>query len=619
MKNLPSHIINPNPEIYLSNNYSTYDLETTNEDKGSAICPTNELLLSCNTERTDGGRRISCEWDSESKAKRYVDRLSGFDFIICHNAKFELQWFKRLGCEIDKLIVWDTQVVEYIIKANRRWRLDLSTVAKRWGLPGKSSLVSILIKAGINPKLIPKSWLLTYCIEDVLETEELFKRQLEYCIANNLLPVVLTKCLFTVVLAEIEMNGVCVDKERTVKEYEEFLQEFITLDRQLAEIAPINWNSGPQRGKVIYEDLGFKELTHPYTKQPIRTPTGRPITKEDKILQLKATNKKQRNFLEIYKRRVKVASALSKTLDFFYGVVNERKDNVFYGQFNQTVTATLRLSSSGRPQKFNLFDKPKSAQFQNFPRQFKKLFRARRKGWLIGEVDGAQLEFRTAAQLGQDRAAIEDIVNGVDVHRVTADTLTEAGEPTSRQDAKSRTFKPLFGGTTGTNAEQAYFKSFRARYPGIAETQQRWIDTVLAEGQLTLPTGVVFYWPDTKVLSSGYIKNNNDIHNYPIQYFAGSEIIPISIIYQYHRMKAAGMESFLVNTIHDSSIGEINPNEVELYEEIAVKAFTTDVYYYMEKVYNIKFVVPLGVEVKIGEFLTEGKEQKYDIPAPYNL
>jgi len=614
-KELPPHIINPNPEIYLSNNYSTYDLETTNEDKGSAICAGNELLLSCSTGRSG----VSCNWNPESRAKDYIGRLNSFDFIICHNAKFELQWWKRLGCDISQLVVWDTQVVEYIIKANRRYKLDLSSTAKRWGFPGKSSLVSILIKAGINPKLIPKAWLLKYCVEDILETEAVFKKQLEYCIENNLLPVVFTKCLFTIVLAEIEMRGVCIDTDRTIEEFNTHTKEFLELDRKLMEIAPINWNSGPQRGKVIYEDLGFKELTHPYTKQPLRTPTGRPITKEDKILQLKATNKKQRDFLEIYKRRVKLAAALSKTLEFFYGVVNEREDNVFYGQFNQTVTDTLRLSSSGRPIKFDLYEKPKSAQFQNFPRQFKKLFRARQKGWLIGEVDGLQLEFRTAAQLGQDRAAIEDTINGVDVHRVTADTLTAAGEPTSRQDAKSRTFKPLFGGTTGTSAEQAYFKSFRERYPGIALTQQQWVDTVLAEGQLTLPTGVVFYWPDTQVLSSGYIKNNNDIHNYPIQYFAGSEIIPISIIYQYHRMKAAGMESFLVNTIHDSSIGEIHPNEVELYEEIAVKAFTTDVYSYMEKVYNIKFVVPLGVEVKIGEFLTEGKEKKYNIPAPYNL
>ena len=88
---------------------------------------------------------------------------------------------------------------------------------------------------------------------------------------------------------------------------------------------------------------------------------------------------------------------------------------------------------------------------QNMPRggtfPVKKVFVSRWDGGKIMEADFAQLEFRTAAYLSQDEVAIEEVSTGFDVHAYTAKVISDAGQPTSRQDAKAHTFAPLYGAT----------------------------------------------------------------------------------------------------------------------------------------------------------------------------
>lgn len=220
------------------------------------------------------------------------------------------------------------------------------------------------------------------------------------------------------------------------------------------------------------------------------------------------------------------------------------------------------------------------------------------------------MEFRVAGHLGADSRIIKDIRDGVDVHSFTAQTLTDAGQETDRQGAKSHTFKPLYGGQSGTKAEQTYYAAFKTKYKGITKAQEKWIDEVLSTKELVTEYGMRFYWPSTRMLASGYVVNRESICNYGVQGFATGEIIPIAVTYQWHRMKAEGMESFLVNTIHDSSIAEINPEEIELFNDIGVKAYTTDVYNYLREVYNIDFLAPLGVEVKCSPHWANSQEIK---------
>lgn len=610
MQLLPKHIEQPNPNIYLSDNFLTIDLETTNEDKGSALNPNNQLILTCYRKSLQG--HTEARWGNDFEAGGIVEEVGAVDFLIAHNAKFELQWLQRCGADLSRVVVWDTQIAEYVIRGNRGGSLTLDSIAAHYGLGNKGKVVSLLIKGGVPTEDIPQKWLQRYCIQDVALTEQVFRKQLEICIRDKLLPVVFTRCLFTPVLADVEKNGMALDCTRVKELHHEYTKEFHQCNTALERFAGgLNWNSSKQVAEFLYDELRFAEPKD-WRGNPVRTKGGGRSASAETLGKLRARNKRQKEFLELYAKRNQLKALLTKNLDFFHGVCEE-KGGVFQAQFNQTVTQTHRLSSSGRKLKFKLFDKPKSVQFQNLPRSFKRLFTARRDNWYVQETDGAQLEFRVAAFLGQDAGAAQDIRNGYDVHSFTADVLTSAGQPTSRQDAKAHTFKPLYGGSSGTKAEQTYYQAFRDKYARIADAQQRWIDEVLKTKQLTTVTGFRFYWPDTELQRSGYVTNTTSICNYPVQSFATADIIPIAVTYQWHRMKAQKLKSFLVNTIHDSSIAEIAPDEVAVNEEIAVQAYTTDVYNYLDTVFGIDFNVQLGVGIKVARNWNEGEEKKITI------
>ena len=598
---LPEHIENPDPNIYLRGNYVTTDFETTNKSKGTATNRDNSIVLSVWKDV-----QLHSSWHDEFQLQGLVQSVEKASFTVAHNAKFELQWLSRCGADLTRLVVWDTMIAEYCIQGNRKVPLNLDAVAERYGLGTKVNSVNSMIKGGICPSEIHRPWLLKYCIQDVVLTEKIFKKQLQWIMENNpeLLNVIYTRCLLTPVLADIEFNGVYLDAERVEEEYQTKTKEYNELTGLLESYAGgLNWNSPKQVAEYIYDQLGFSEPTD-RRGNAIRTESGQRSASVSTLALLAPRNKRQREFLRIYKKRNKVKAALIKSLEFFKGVVDER-GCIFDASFNQAVTGTHRLSSSGRPYVYKRDDKKRSVQFQNLPRDYKRLFRARNEGWLIGECDGAQLEFRVAAFLGQDDRAKQDIIDGVDVHQFTANTIG-----CTRQEAKADTFKPLYGGTSGTTAQQRYNKAFKEKYADITRTQQGWVDEVLRTKQLKTCTGLVFYWPTTTMMRSGYVVNNERIHNYPVQSFATADIIPVALVYQWHMMKASSMDSFIINTIHDSSITEVHPKENELYKEIVVKAFTEKVIDYLDTVYNIQFNVPLGTGVKLSSNWGEGTEIK---------
>ena len=396
-----------------------------------------------------------------------------------------------------------------------------------------------------------------------------------------------------------------LDKERVLQENIEYERELSIVSREISEFTgSINLNSPLQVADLLYDRLGF---TEPKDKRgnPVRSAAGRRKTDEATISQFKGSNKSQRKFLELFKERGRLNAALTKNLRFFRGIVEER-DGIFYANYNQCVTKTHRLSSSGVKVPLAIFDgKEKGIQLQNSPRIFKRLYSARKQGWLIGERDGSQLEFRVAAELGNDAVARSDIENGVDVHQFTADTLTAAGEETNRQDAKSRTFKPLYGGGSGTKAEREYFAAFKEKYSGVADAQNKWIDTVEKTKKLVTITGLIFYWPDTHVTKSGYVTNTTAICNFPVQSFATADIIPIALVLNHYLLKREQLESFVVNTIHDSIISEVKPEEEKVYNEIGKWAFTTGVLEYLDTVYDIQFKVPMDSDSKSSAFWGE--------------
>lgn len=592
----PQHLAALDPNILMSDNYVVLDVETTNLNYGDASNADNRLIVSVFHE---AGRSVYYTTRDEFHLTDLVALVEKADLLVAHNAKMELKWLHRMGADLSKIMSYCTMIGEHVLAGNVRVAKGLGEVSKRYGQGTKDAYVDILMRKGVCPSEIPFSLLLNRCIKDVYQTEQVFLQQRELIKEQGLLPAMYTRCLLTPVLADIELRGLALDADKVEEEFYRCEKELAVVSAELADVMPgVNPRSGPQMAKFLYEDMGFEQLAS--RGVPLTTPAGRPLTDTGTLQKLVAKTKAQARFQELLKSFSVLEAEMSKSLAKFKECC-DNKDYLF-AQFNQAVTATHRLSSSGVT--YNV-------QFQNLPRKFKPLFKARHDGWLVGEIDGAQLEFRVAAFLGQDAQACNDINDGEDVHSFTAKVLTDAGQTTGRQDAKAHTFKPLYGGQSGTKAEQAYYAAFKAKYPGVTAAQEAWKLTVLKTKKLRTCSGLVFHWPDTQVSRTGYITNSTSICNYPVQSLATAEIIPIAVVYMWHTMRAMELKSFLVNTIHDSAIAEIHPDEVDIIKTVGEDCFTAKVYDYLEIVYGIHFNIPLGTGFKAGTHWSLGEEHLY--------
>jgi DNA polymerase I-like protein with 3'-5' exonuclease and polymerase domains len=610
---IPAWLEKPEPhKLYTEGKYVTLDFETTNLDKGSALNERNRLILACWERSWDGKVRYS--WGDEFNQHQLLADLAEADFLVAHNVKFECQWLERIGFDIGSKPWWDTMNAEWVLSGNRRWQLNLDSCLRRRDLGGKMKFVSNLMSVGVCPSLLPKSLLLRYCIGDVRGTQQLFEHQIAHMESTSprLVPVVFTRSQTAPVLASIERNGMVLDPERVEQEYEKTQQEFIRVSDELDELTGgINARSPVQVAQFVYGELGFKEKTdkqgNPIRNRPTKTfPDGQPKTDEATLLSLNATKEKQRRFLELKKEYAQLASRLDKNLKLFVGVCREQGGRL-YGNLNQGITVTHRLASRGRPTFIEMFGKSFGCQFQNMPRIYKGLFKASAEDRYITELDGAQLEFRVAGHLGRDEQIKADIADKVDIHRYTASVINQCDESEvtkyQRTAAKAHTFKPLYGGQSGTADEQRYYADFARKYSGLARVQEKWAMEVVNHKMLETEWGMIAYWPDAKMDRTGYLNVKTNVYNWPVQSLATAEIIPIALFLFWHMTRHLDVK--IINTVHDSIIVD-HPKEL-LAEviEIGNEAFTRGVYKYLGLVYNLSFSVPLGTGVKAGTHWSE--------------
>lgn len=606
--NLPKFVTDPDPQIYNSGNYVVLDFETTNLEKGNPYNPENRIILAVWRRVTKGIKgKPKYLWGSEYELQQLISDIEKSDFLVAHNAQFELAWLQRAGYDLASRPIYCTQVAEYVIAGNRPWKLGLDACAERYGLGGKLSIISKLIKTGVCPSEMPKSWLLDYCIQDVILCENIFEIQLGVLSSLGLLHTCYSRCLFTPILADIGRHGMHLAPERVEVLHRDYQERLDLLEQDFDELTGgINVKSPKQMIEFIFGELGFS-VPKDYRGNPILTNSGNPSTSSDSLAKLKPTNKRQNQFLELKKVISKTKDAISKYLRSFHRCIEETNDQVLQAQHNQTRTQTHRLSSSG---------KQFSVQLQNIPRDFKPLFSARKEGWLMGEHDEGQLEFRCAVDLARDVRGMSDIREEIDVHAFTAEILfgkdfTE-GEPSRRKqlrtEAKAHTFKPLYGGSSGTQKQQAYYEAFKKKYPEIARLQNDWKTEVLRNKTLRIASGLIFYWPDTKMTHSGYVVNTTSICNFPVQSFATADMVPLAMVCMWHRMKVDNLESFLVNTIHDSIIGEVHPDEVERYDAIGQRALTGDVIYMLKALYDYEWITPLEAGGEFSQYWADSPD-----------
>jgi len=290
--------------------------------------------------------------------------------------------------------------------------------------------------------------------------------------------------------------------------------------------------------------------------------------------------------------KVRRLSAVDTYLSSFVEGISThtKQDGKLHVRLLQHRTATGRFSGADP----NMQNMPRGGTFP-----VKKVFVSRFDGGKVMEADFAQLEFRTAAYLSQDEVAIEEVSTGFDVHAYTAKVISEAGQPTNRQDAKAHTFAPLYGATGfgRTKAEAAYYEHFNEKYKGVADWHSRLAKEALTTSKIVAPSGREYSFPDVERRASGRVSHFTQIKNYPVQGFATGDIVPLCLLHIEYLLR--GKNSCIVNTVHDSIVIDVHPDE-----ETEVISIIEDTNEELINIINtrwaINFNVPLLLEAKIG-------------------
>jgi|TARA_R110000824_G_scaffold140404_2_gene306279 DNA polymerase I-like protein with 3'-5' exonuclease and polymerase domains len=291
---------------------------------------------------------------------------------------------------------------------------------------------------------------------------------------------------------------------------------------------------------------------------------------------------------------------------FCDGLLNNMQSNhILHTTYNQIVTSTARLSSSNP----NLQNQPRGSTFP-----VRRAIVSRFPGGTVMDGDYGQLEFRVAADISGCERAMQDILDSVDVHLFTRDTLNAAGMKVDRQDSKAHTFKPLYGGEMGTKAETTYYRAFKAKYAGITGWQDETCETVLNTLVYALPSGREYTWPTVHRSWNGRVQPKTQIVNWPVQGFATGDIVPLGCIMYDKAIERHGLKSVPFLTVHDSIATDVYPGESGAVAKIKAETMLA-VREDMKKRYNYQFKVPLEVEIKEGinwldmkKVLTKGHE-----------
>ena len=302
-----------------------------------------------------------------------------------------------------------------------------------------------------------------------------------------------------------------------------------------------------------------------------------------------------KNMIEAAKflRNVRRLSALDTYLSSFVDGIKSftKGDGMLHVQLTQHMTSTGRFSG-------------RNPNMQNMPRggtfPIKRVFVSRFDGGRILEADFAQLEFRTAAFLSQDETAMREVSEGFDVHSYTAKVISDAGLPTTRQEAKAHTFAPLYGATGYGRGESvaAYYRHFVNKYKGISQWHSRLASEALNTGVVKTPSHREFSFPGITRRWNGDPTHFTQIKNYPVQSFATADIVPLALLYMEELL--IGKQSCVVNTVHDSIVIDVHPKEEDYVIKI-IESTNKSLHALIFKQWGVDFNVPLLLEAKIGD------------------
>lgn len=298
-----------------------------------------------------------------------------------------------------------------------------------------------------------------------------------------------------------------------------------------------------------------------------------------------------REFAEAYIRYNAVRTYLNS---FVEGMENNMDGNAFiHTEFMQCITATGRLSS-------------RNPNFQNMPRgstfEIRRAVESRFEGGSILEGDYAQLEFRVAGFLANDSAVRSDVEAGTDVHSITASIIG-----CTRQEAKAHTFKPLYGGVSGTDDQKRYYNAFKEKYAEVTQWHDKLQKDAVTKKHITLPSGRQYAFPSARWTEWGTATDRTAICNYPVQGFATADLLPMSLVLLDKRVRELGLRSVICNTVHDSIVMDVFPGEEKKCVDVMAECMLA-IPLETKKRYGVSYDMPVGIELKMGKNWLDLKE-----------
>lgn len=361
------------------------DHETTTWSKGSPYDHRNWLVTS--------GWLFNGEYIETTDPKIVRELFDAAEWYVAFNAKFELAWNRR-HYKIRKPIInlWDVQIAHFIITCQQNKYPSLNSVLEYYGLPQKVDKVKEYWDQGLNTHEIPKEILSEYQEWDVRGTGECFKRQWEHP-KNRLIR---QDCWDTLVLSEMEYNGMMFDFEGAEEHSKQIDAEVAQIEKELndlVQVENINWGSNQHLSAVLFGGQIKYEVKEDYLftyKDPKKPPvmktrkvervidmprlcspkraTAKPEVwkvDEDTLSTLRAGGKAKK-IIDLVGRKSKL-DKINGT--YLKGMVNRYEEsgwtnNIIHGNLNQVSVVTGRLSS----------DKP---NLQNISPEVKKHFVSR--------------------------------------------------------------------------------------------------------------------------------------------------------------------------------------------------------------------------------------------------
>lgn len=368
------------------------------------------------------------------------------------------------------------------------------------------------------------------------------------------------------VLADMELNGVCLDTEALQDTSKIFTERMKQYEQEIYKKAgeEFNISSPKQVGDILFGKLQIMD-------KPKKTKTGQYVTSEEVLQSLESKSPIVRNILN-YRGMKKL---LSTYIDALPKLINPRTGHI-HTSFNQALTATGRLSSS-------------DPNLQNIPvrtddgKEIRKCF-IPEDGCLFFSADYSQIELRIMAHLSEDENMMEAFREGHDIHRATAakiwhvdiDKVTDA----QRKKAKQANFGIIYGITTYGLAQrmdipnseakeliEGYFRTF----PKVQAYMEHAKEEARAKGYAETLFHRRRYLADINSRNAtvrGFAERN--AINAPIQ-GTEADIIKVAMVRIWERFKKEGIRSKMILQVHDELNFSVFPEEREQVERIVIE------------------------------------------------